>query len=93
MEPAVVAGGVGVVICNGIKLISIVVLIESASLWFLFWQNQLTQSTNALESAEELLEFANNALHIKDDDEFAKVEKCPSTMSKKTHTHTQVHTC
>ncbi|XP_048114506.1 FSD1-like protein isoform X3 [Alosa alosa] len=38
-------------------------------------QNQLTQSTNALESAEELLEFANNALHIKDEDEFAKAAK------------------
>ncbi|XP_031433651.1 FSD1-like protein isoform X2 [Clupea harengus] len=38
-------------------------------------QNQLTQSTNALESAEELLEFANNALDIKDDDEFAKAAK------------------
>uniref|UniRef100_A0AAY4A1H0 FSD1L protein n=1 Tax=Denticeps clupeoides TaxID=299321 RepID=A0AAY4A1H0_9TELE len=33
-------------------------------------QNQLTQSTNALESAEELLEFANNALDIRDEEEF-----------------------
>uniref|UniRef100_A0AAY4A2X5 FSD1-like protein n=1 Tax=Denticeps clupeoides TaxID=299321 RepID=A0AAY4A2X5_9TELE len=38
-------------------------------------QNQLTQSTNALESAEELLEFANNALDIRDEEEFAKVRK------------------
>uniref|UniRef100_A0AAY5K324 FSD1-like protein n=1 Tax=Esox lucius TaxID=8010 RepID=A0AAY5K324_ESOLU len=36
-------------------------------------QNQLTQSTNALESAEELLEFANNALDIKDEEDFTKV--------------------
>lgn len=35
-------------------------------------QNQLTQSTNALESAEELLEFAQHALDIKDEDEFTK---------------------
>lgn len=35
-------------------------------------QNQLTQSTSALESAEELLEFANNALHISDEAEFSK---------------------
>ncbi|XP_071008045.1 FSD1-like protein isoform X4 [Oncorhynchus clarkii lewisi] len=35
-------------------------------------QNQLTQSSDALESAEELLEFANNALDIKDEDEFTK---------------------
>lgn len=38
-------------------------------------QNQLTQSTNALESAEELLEFANNALHIKDEEQFTKAAK------------------
>lgn len=38
-----------------------------------FYQNQLTQSTNALESAEELLEFAQHALDIKDEDEFTKV--------------------
>ncbi|XP_066567088.1 FSD1-like protein isoform X2 [Amia ocellicauda] len=38
-------------------------------------QNQLTQSTNALESSEELLEFANNALDIKDEDNFAKAAK------------------
>ncbi|XP_046870951.1 FSD1-like protein isoform X1 [Hypomesus transpacificus] len=38
-------------------------------------QNQLSQSTGALESAEELLEFANNALHIKDEEEFAKAAK------------------
>ncbi|KAG7477148.1 hypothetical protein MATL_G00091050 [Megalops atlanticus] len=38
-------------------------------------QNQLTQSTNALESSEELLEFANNALDIKDEEEFAKAAK------------------
>uniref|UniRef100_A0A8C2AX80 Fibronectin type III and SPRY domain containing 1-like n=1 Tax=Cyprinus carpio TaxID=7962 RepID=A0A8C2AX80_CYPCA len=38
-------------------------------------QNQLTQSTNALESAEELLEFANNALHIADEGEFTKAAK------------------
>ncbi|KAJ8402078.1 hypothetical protein AAFF_G00373130 [Aldrovandia affinis] len=38
-------------------------------------QNQLTQSTNALESSEELLEFANNALDIKEEEEFAKAAK------------------
>ncbi|KAM6985529.1 FSD1-like protein isoform 2-T2 [Aplochiton taeniatus] len=38
-------------------------------------QNQLTQSTNALESAEELLEFANNALHMNEEEEFAKAAK------------------
>uniref|UniRef100_A0AAY4A2Q2 FSD1-like protein n=1 Tax=Denticeps clupeoides TaxID=299321 RepID=A0AAY4A2Q2_9TELE len=38
-------------------------------------QNQLTQSTNALESAEELLEFANNALDIRDEEEFAKAAR------------------
>lgn len=38
-------------------------------------QNQLTQSTSALESSEELLEFANHALHIKDEEEFAKAAK------------------
>uniref|UniRef100_A0A671R0I5 FSD1-like protein n=1 Tax=Sinocyclocheilus anshuiensis TaxID=1608454 RepID=A0A671R0I5_9TELE len=38
-------------------------------------QNQQTQSTNALESAEELLEFANNALHITDEGEFTKAAK------------------
>lgn len=38
-------------------------------------QNQLTQSTNALESAEDLLEFANNALHITDEGEFTKAAK------------------
>ncbi|XP_034145939.1 FSD1-like protein isoform X4 [Esox lucius] len=38
-------------------------------------QNQLTQSTNALESAEELLEFANNALDIKDEEDFTKAAK------------------
>ncbi|XP_021332376.2 FSD1-like protein isoform X1 [Danio rerio] len=38
-------------------------------------QNQLTQSTSALESAEELLEFANNALHISDEAEFSKAAK------------------
>ncbi|KAI2664108.1 FSD1-like protein [Labeo rohita] len=38
-------------------------------------QNQLTQSTSALESAEELLEFANNALHITDEGEFTKAAK------------------
>ncbi|XP_053474364.1 FSD1-like protein isoform X2 [Ictalurus furcatus] len=38
-------------------------------------QNQLTQSTNALESAEELLEFAQHALDIKDEDEFTKAAK------------------
>uniref|UniRef100_A0A673KVC8 FSD1-like protein n=1 Tax=Sinocyclocheilus rhinocerous TaxID=307959 RepID=A0A673KVC8_9TELE len=37
-------------------------------------QNQQTQSTSALESAEELLEFANNALHITDEGEFTKVD-------------------
>jgi len=36
-------------------------------------QNQLTQSSSALESAEELLEFANTALHITDEGEFTKV--------------------
>lgn len=41
--------------------------------YFSFYQNQLTQSTNALESAEELLEFAQHALDIKDEDEFTKV--------------------
>ncbi|KAL0963216.1 hypothetical protein UPYG_G00351230 [Umbra pygmaea] len=38
-------------------------------------QNQLTQSSSALESAEELLEFANNALDIKDEEEFTKAAK------------------
>ncbi|XP_060719140.1 FSD1-like protein isoform X1 [Tachysurus vachellii] len=38
-------------------------------------QMQLTQSTNALESAEELLEFAQHALDIKDEDEFTKAAK------------------
>ncbi|KAF4072886.1 hypothetical protein AMELA_G00252630 [Ameiurus melas] len=38
-------------------------------------QNQLTQSNNALESAEELLEFAQHALEIKDEDEFTKAAK------------------
>ncbi|XP_069043461.1 FSD1-like protein isoform X3 [Lepisosteus oculatus] len=38
-------------------------------------QNQLTQSTSALESSEELLEFANTALDIKDSEEFAKAAK------------------
>ncbi|XP_035246278.1 FSD1-like protein isoform X1 [Anguilla anguilla] len=38
-------------------------------------QNQLTQSTNALESSEELLEFANSALDIKEEEEFAKAAK------------------
>ncbi|TRY56593.1 hypothetical protein DNTS_008417, partial [Danionella cerebrum] len=33
------------------------------------------QSTNALESAEELLEFANNALHITEEEEFSKAAK------------------
>ncbi|KAG2466430.1 FSD1L protein, partial [Polypterus senegalus] len=37
-------------------------------------QNQLTQSANALESSEELIEFANAALDIKDADEFTKVQ-------------------
>uniref|UniRef100_A0A8C7CFJ8 Fibronectin type III and SPRY domain containing 1 like n=1 Tax=Oncorhynchus kisutch TaxID=8019 RepID=A0A8C7CFJ8_ONCKI len=37
-------------------------------------QHQLTQSGSALKSAVELLEFANNALDIKDEDEFTKVE-------------------
>ncbi|CDQ97698.1 unnamed protein product [Oncorhynchus mykiss] len=37
-------------------------------------QHQLTQSGGALKSAVELLEFANNALDIKDEDEFTKVE-------------------
>uniref|UniRef100_A0A672P5Q8 Fibronectin type III and SPRY domain containing 1 like n=1 Tax=Sinocyclocheilus grahami TaxID=75366 RepID=A0A672P5Q8_SINGR len=40
-------------------------------------QNQLTQSTSALESAEELLEFANNALHITDEGDFTKVDALP----------------
>ncbi|TSL28304.1 FSD1-like protein [Bagarius yarrelli] len=35
-------------------------------------QNQLTQSTNALGSAEELLEFAQHALDIKEENEFTK---------------------
>ncbi|XP_071198650.1 FSD1-like protein isoform X3 [Salvelinus alpinus] len=38
-------------------------------------QHQLTQSGSALESAVELLEFANNALDIKDEDEFTKAAK------------------
>ncbi|XP_064799686.1 FSD1-like protein isoform X2 [Oncorhynchus masou masou] len=38
-------------------------------------QNQLTQSSDALESAEELLEFANNALDIKDEDQFTQAAK------------------
>ncbi|XP_067262744.1 FSD1-like protein isoform X1 [Chanodichthys erythropterus] len=38
-------------------------------------QNQLTQSSSALESAEELLEFANTALHITDEGEFTKAAK------------------
>ncbi|KAM9441458.1 FSD1-like protein isoform 3-T3 [Clarias gariepinus] len=38
-------------------------------------QNQLTQSTNALESSEELLEFAQHALDIKDEEEFTKAAK------------------
>nr|XP_046146636.1 FSD1-like protein isoform X1 [Oncorhynchus gorbuscha] len=38
-------------------------------------QNQLTQSSDALESAEELLEFANNALDVQDEDEFTKAAK------------------
>ncbi|XP_030641141.1 FSD1-like protein [Chanos chanos] len=38
-------------------------------------QNQLSQSTSALESAEELLEFANNALHIQNEEEFSKAAK------------------
>uniref|UniRef100_A0AAZ3R6B1 FSD1-like protein n=1 Tax=Oncorhynchus tshawytscha TaxID=74940 RepID=A0AAZ3R6B1_ONCTS len=37
-------------------------------------QHQLTQSGSALKSAVELLEFANNALDIEDEDEFTKVE-------------------
>uniref|UniRef100_A0A673Z3W8 FSD1-like protein n=1 Tax=Salmo trutta TaxID=8032 RepID=A0A673Z3W8_SALTR len=37
-------------------------------------QHQLTQSGSALKSAVELLEFANKALDIKDEDEFTKVE-------------------
>uniref|UniRef100_W5KI29 Fibronectin type III and SPRY domain containing 1 like n=1 Tax=Astyanax mexicanus TaxID=7994 RepID=W5KI29_ASTMX len=44
-------------------------------------QNQLTQSTNALESAEELLEFANHALDIKDEEEFTK----PKATDNMTH--------
>ncbi|XP_062844597.1 FSD1-like protein isoform X3 [Trichomycterus rosablanca] len=43
-------------------------------------QNQLTQSTNALESAEELLEFAQHALEIKDE-EAAKQIKDRVTMA------------
>lgn len=39
-------------------------------------QNQLTQSSSALESAEELLEFANTALHITDEEQFTKVLMC-----------------
>lgn len=35
-------------------------------------QHQLTQSGSALKSAVELLEFANNALDIEDEDEFTK---------------------
>uniref|UniRef100_A0A8K9XAJ6 Fibronectin type III and SPRY domain containing 1-like n=1 Tax=Oncorhynchus mykiss TaxID=8022 RepID=A0A8K9XAJ6_ONCMY len=38
-------------------------------------QHQLTQSGGALKSAVELLEFANNALDIKDEDEFTKAAK------------------
>ncbi|XP_026110842.1 FSD1-like protein isoform X1 [Carassius auratus] len=38
-------------------------------------QKQLTQSTSALESAEELLEFANNALHITDEEDFTKAAR------------------
>ncbi|XP_031681892.1 FSD1-like protein isoform X3 [Oncorhynchus kisutch] len=38
-------------------------------------QHQLTQSGSALKSAVELLEFANNALDIKDEDEFTKAAK------------------
>lgn len=41
--------------------------------YFSFNKNQLTQSTNALESSEELLEFAQHALDIKDENEFTKV--------------------
>uniref|UniRef100_A0A4W5K341 COS domain-containing protein n=1 Tax=Hucho hucho TaxID=62062 RepID=A0A4W5K341_9TELE len=45
-------------------------------------QHQLTQSSNALESAVELLEFANVALDIKDEDEFTKVEATGSATKK-----------
>ncbi|XP_041741203.2 FSD1-like protein isoform X2 [Coregonus clupeaformis] len=38
-------------------------------------QHQLTQSGSALKSAEELLKFANNALDMKDEDEFTKAAK------------------
>ncbi|XP_029500688.2 FSD1-like protein isoform X2 [Oncorhynchus nerka] len=38
-------------------------------------QHQLTQSGSALKSAVELLQFANNALDIKDEDEFTKAAK------------------
>uniref|UniRef100_A0A673Z2S7 FSD1-like protein n=1 Tax=Salmo trutta TaxID=8032 RepID=A0A673Z2S7_SALTR len=38
-------------------------------------QHQLTQSGSALKSAVELLEFANKALDIKDEDEFTKAAK------------------
>ncbi|XP_076867465.1 FSD1-like protein isoform X3 [Brachyhypopomus gauderio] len=38
-------------------------------------QNQMVQSTNALESSEELLEFATHALDIKDHEEFAKAAR------------------
>ncbi|KAK1176202.1 FSD1-like protein isoform X4 [Acipenser oxyrinchus oxyrinchus] len=38
-------------------------------------QNQHTQSISALESSEELLEFANNALDIKDPEGFTKAAK------------------
>lgn len=36
-------------------------------------QNQLTQSSSALESSEELLAFANNAMLIRDGEDFMKV--------------------
>ncbi|XP_026874612.2 FSD1-like protein isoform X3 [Electrophorus electricus] len=38
-------------------------------------QNQMLQSTNALESSEELLEFATHALDIKDQEAFTKAAK------------------
>ncbi|MEE6511390.1 hypothetical protein FKM82_017882 [Ascaphus truei] len=38
-------------------------------------QNQMTQSTNALESSEELLEFASRTLDIKEPEEFTKAAR------------------
>ncbi|XP_023663992.1 FSD1-like protein isoform X2 [Paramormyrops kingsleyae] len=38
-------------------------------------QNQLTQSSSALESSEELLAFANNAMLIRDGEDFMKAAK------------------